>query len=89
MYSLSVNDIFVSVSALFFNNCMYLAHELATLGIQFSNLLQENIITTFVDFIDPLRSLGYSILNSQIDIQRQQLLEILSLSGKYEFVVLF
>lgn len=62
---------------------MYLAHELATLGIQFSNLLQENIITTFVDFIDPLRSLAYNILNSQIDIQRQQLLEILSLSGKF------
>lgn len=61
---------------------MYLAHELSILDIQFSNLLLPNdIITTFVDFVEPLRNLGYNIFNSQVKIQQQQLLEILENSG--------
>lgn len=59
---------------------MYLAHELALLGSEYSNVLKNNIVT-FVDFVEPLRSLGHSALNDQVDKQREQLVEILRQSG--------
>ncbi len=75
--------LFKILPALFFNNCMYLAHELNRLNIQISNLLTDKVVTTFVDFVEPLRSEGYKILDAQIQSQKQQLLEILENSGKY------
>lgn len=78
-----VVNILSSFTALFYNNCMYLAHELALLGIECATLLQQEVVFTFVDFIEPLRSLGNSVFNSQIDTQRDQLLEILESSGLY------
>ncbi|XP_065207080.1 centromere/kinetochore protein zw10 homolog [Planococcus citri] len=68
-------------AALFYNNCMYLAHELALLGIECTALLQQEVVFTFVDFIEPLRSLGNNVFNSQIEGQKEQLLEILESSG--------
>ncbi|XP_065210036.1 centromere/kinetochore protein zw10 homolog [Planococcus citri] len=68
-------------AALFYNNCMYLAHELALLGIECIGLLQQDVVFTFVDYIESLRSLGNDVFNSQIDGQKGQLLEILESSG--------
>lgn len=69
-------------AALFYNNCMYLAHELVSLGINCQSLLPENVNATFVDFIEPLKSLGNTTLNSQVETQQEQIFKIISDSGE-------
>ncbi len=65
---------------------MYLAHELAVLNIQVVNMLPDHIVTTFMDFVEPLRIEGYKILDAQTVLQKQQLIEILANSGWWTFL---
>ncbi|XP_071454519.1 centromere/kinetochore protein zw10 homolog [Hetaerina americana] len=71
-------------SAIFHNNCMYLAHHLLTLGHEYQDrlpsILQEQM-TTFVDQVLVLRSIGTNIFLKQMQKQRDQLLEIVRDSG--------
>lgn len=76
-------------AALFYNNCMFLAHELALLGIECTAIFKEDVVVTFVDYIEPLRSLGNNVFNSQIEVQRKQLMEILENSGISTMLLIF
>ncbi|KAG8231565.1 hypothetical protein J437_LFUL011743 [Ladona fulva] len=73
-------------SALFHNNCMYLAHKLLTLGHQHSDLLPvvvQDQMVSFVDQVQVLRTIGTEIFLRQMQKQRDQLLEIVRDSGLY------
>ena len=57
------------MSALHYNNCMYLAHHLLTLGHQFRAKLPEPLnrgAATFVDLVSPIRSLGEKCFEDQL-----------------------
>lgn len=62
---------------------MYLAHELIILGMKMnlSSVLPDTVKVTFVDFIEPLKSLGCSVLECQMETQQEQIFKILSDSG--------
>lgn len=79
------HQLYTILAALFYNNCMYFAHELVSLGIRCQSLLPENVNATFVDFIEPLKSLGHSVLNSQVQTQQEQILKIVADSGELFF----
>ncbi|XP_045496753.1 centromere/kinetochore protein zw10 homolog [Colias croceus] len=64
--------------ALFHNNCMYLAHNLQTLGDKWMNLLEGREVTyaiSFVDLVQKMRDLGYKYLTMQMQQQRKQILD--------------
>ena len=57
------------MSALHYNNCMYLAHHLLTLGHQFRPKLPEPLkrgAATFVDMVSPMRNLGEKCFEDQL-----------------------
>ncbi|XP_046388776.1 centromere/kinetochore protein zw10 homolog [Ischnura elegans] len=71
-------------SAIFHNNCMYLAHHLLTLGHEYQDRLPAVLheqMTTFIDQVLVLRNIGSSIFLKQMQKQRDQLLEIVRDSG--------
>ncbi|XP_045524335.1 centromere/kinetochore protein zw10 homolog [Pieris brassicae] len=64
--------------ALFHNNCLYLAHNLQTLGDKWLNLMegrQVNYAINFVDLVQKMRELGYKYLTMQMQQQRKQILD--------------
>ncbi|CAF4862095.1 unnamed protein product [Pieris macdunnoughi] len=64
--------------ALFHNNCLYLAHNLQTLGDKWVNLMegrQVNYAINFVDLVQKMRELGYKYLTMQMQQQRKQILD--------------
>lgn len=71
-------------SALFHNNCMYLAHKLQILTIEFKEkfppVLQRHT-TTFVDLVNPLRMEASKVFCLQMETQRKQIMDILRDSG--------
>ncbi|CAB4021889.1 centromere kinetochore zw10 homolog, partial [Paramuricea clavata] len=74
------------MSALHYNNCMYLAHHLLTLGHQFLPKLPEHLkrgAATFVDMISPMRNLGEKCFEDQLRKQSHILLDILDGGGGF------
>ncbi|XP_038220923.1 centromere/kinetochore protein zw10 homolog [Zerene cesonia] len=64
--------------ALFHNNCMYLAHNLQTLGDKWLNLMEGCEVSyaiSFVDLVQKMRDLGYKYLTMQMQQQRKQILD--------------
>jgi len=73
-----------SVTALFYNNSMYLAHELLTLGHAYRhkwvNALDADFgmsAATFVDLVPKIRALGTDCFLLQVQRQKQLLAESL------------
>ena len=72
------------MSALHYNNCMYLAHHLLTLGHQFRPKLPEPLnrgAATFVDMVSPMRNLGEKCFEDQLRKQSHVLLDMLEGGG--------
>ncbi|XP_067009674.1 centromere/kinetochore protein zw10 homolog [Anabrus simplex] len=70
--------------ALFHNNCMYLAHHLVTLGVEYKDRLPSvlrNHTITFIDLVHKLRELGTTTFLKYMQEQRKQILDILRDSG--------
>jgi len=73
------------VSALFHNNCMYLAHRLLTLGFEHQAQLPDapgRNQLIFVDLVQPLRALGCDVFLARLHDQRETLLKVTKESGK-------
>lgn len=69
------------LAAIHFNNCMYIAHHLLTLGHQFRLRLAPILCdgtTTFVDLVPGFRRLGTECFLAQMQAQKRALLERLS-----------
>lgn len=64
-------------TAIFHNNCMYLAHRLCTLGSLYQSDLQPQIPMTFTDLVPEIRKLGVETFLAQMRNQKQQLLQLL------------
>ena len=64
-------------SAVHYNNCMYIAHHLMTLGHQFSKQLPQTINATFVDLVPKIRRLGTDSFLQQLSKQKAQMSEYL------------
>ncbi|XP_071164301.1 centromere/kinetochore protein zw10 homolog isoform X2 [Mytilus edulis] len=62
---------FPQLSAIFHNNCMFIAHHLMTLGHQFSKNLPTNISSTFVDLVPKVRKLGAEHFLQQLAQQKK------------------
>lgn len=64
--------------ALFHNNCMYLAHNLQTLGDKWLSLMDDRDLDYsigFLDLVQKLRELGYKHLTMHMQQQRKQILD--------------
>ncbi|XP_039753973.1 centromere/kinetochore protein zw10 homolog [Pararge aegeria] len=64
--------------ALFHNNCMYLAHNLQTLGDKWLTLMEGRDLDYaigFVDLVQKIRELGYKHLTMHMQQQRKQILD--------------
>ncbi|XP_071946639.1 centromere/kinetochore protein zw10 homolog [Antedon mediterranea] len=75
---------FPQLSALHYNNCMYIAHHLLTLGHQYRSQLPPPLCqgsATFVDGIPQFRHLATDCFMEQMRTQRNQLIEYLSGAG--------
>ncbi|XP_014239287.1 centromere/kinetochore protein zw10 homolog [Cimex lectularius] len=71
-------------SALFYNNCWYLAHKLITINEEFRSSIPHNTrppLACFVDLAHPLITKGIHILDQQINKQFNQISSILEQSG--------
>lgn len=68
-------------SAVFHNDCMYLAHHLLTLGHQFSKMSEyakkTMQVMTFVDKVPYLRRLGAEVFLQQLKSQKQMMVQCL------------
>ncbi|XP_033834174.1 centromere/kinetochore protein zw10 homolog [Periophthalmus magnuspinnatus] len=72
---------FPHLAAIQYNNCMYLAHHLLTLGHHFRAHLPQPLsegVGTFVDMVSTLRKLGARCFLTQLNMQRTELLDRLS-----------
>ena len=76
----------VYLSALHYNNCMYIAHHLMTLGHQFSKKLPNHINSTFVDLVPKIRRLGSESFIRQLAKQKAQMSEYLKAANGKESV---
>eukprot|EP01135_Chromosphaera_perkinsii_P010997 Nk52_evm31s2309 gene=Nk52_evmTU31s2309 len=65
------------LSVLFHNDCMYIAHNLLTLGYSYRAFLPAplNEAASFIDMVMPFRKLGENCILSQLEKQRNALLE--------------
>ncbi|KAM3830416.1 centromere/kinetochore protein zw10 homolog isoform 1-T1 [Vipera latastei] len=70
------------LAAIHHNNCMYIAHHLLTMGHQFRSRLSDGT-ATFVDLVPGFRKLGTRCFLAQMRIQKEELLERLSLSRNF------
>ncbi|CAI9720883.1 kinetochore zw10 homolog [Octopus vulgaris] len=69
------------LTAIHYNNCMYIAHHLMLLGPQFNRMLPPPLCEgagTFMDLIQKIRSIGTGDLLQQMATQRKDILECLS-----------
>ena len=73
------------ISALHYNNCMFIAHHLMTLGHQFSKKLPSHINSTFVDLVPKIRRLGSESFIRQLSKQKAQMSEYLKAANGGEF----
>ncbi|KAJ0182253.1 hypothetical protein K1T71_001622 [Dendrolimus kikuchii] len=76
--------------ALFHNNCMYLAHNLQTLGDKWLILMEGRDMDypiSFVDLVQKLRDLGYKHLTIHMQQQRKQILDNIRSSDLNSIVV--
>ncbi|XP_046859570.1 centromere/kinetochore protein zw10 homolog isoform X2 [Xenia sp. Carnegie-2017] len=74
------------ISAVHYNNCMYISHHLLTLGHQFSTRLPEPLncgAATFVDLISPIRGIGEKCFEDQLRRQSHVLLDIMESGGGF------
>ncbi|XP_063166971.1 centromere/kinetochore protein zw10 homolog [Candoia aspera] len=70
------------LAAIHHNNCMYIAHHLLTMGHQFRSRLSDGT-ATFVDLVPGFRKLGTECFLAQMRVQKEELLERLSLSRNF------
>ncbi|XP_039206446.1 centromere/kinetochore protein zw10 homolog [Crotalus tigris] len=70
------------LAAIHHNNCMYIAHHLLTMGHQFRSRLSDGT-ATFVDLVPGFRKLGTRCFLTQMRVQKEELLERLSLSRNF------
>lgn len=81
-------DTVIYISALFYNNCMYLSHQLIMLANNYkarlSTILDDVSSITFVDLVPLLRALGTEVLVEQLSAQKTDLLDcLLAADGKF------
>ncbi|VVD05761.1 unnamed protein product [Leptidea sinapis] len=63
--------------ALFHNNCMYLAHNLQTLGDKWSNLMDGSCVNyaiSFLDLVQKMRNLGYKLIATLVNMFLEELI---------------
>jgi len=69
------------IAALYYNNCMFLSHQMILLASQYkprlSSILQDVSAVTFVDLVPLLRAQGTESFLDQIQFQKENLLEYL------------
>ncbi|XP_070621703.1 centromere/kinetochore protein zw10 homolog [Erythrolamprus reginae] len=70
------------LAAIHHNNCMYIAHHLLTMGHQFRSQLTDGT-ATFVDLVPGFRKLGTKCFLAQMRVQKEELLERLSISRNF------
>ncbi|XP_007424635.1 centromere/kinetochore protein zw10 homolog [Python bivittatus] len=70
------------LAAIHHNNCMYIAHHLLTMGHQFRSRLSDGT-ATFVDLVPGFRRLGAVCFLAQMRVQKEELLERLSISRNF------
>ncbi|XP_033735507.1 centromere/kinetochore protein zw10 homolog [Pecten maximus] len=68
---------FPQLSAIFHNNCMFIAHHLMTMGHQFRKKLPPTINATFVDLVQKIRRLGTDTFLQQMSRQKGVMAECL------------
>ncbi|XP_069118412.1 centromere/kinetochore protein zw10 homolog [Argopecten irradians] len=69
---------FPQLSAIFHNNCMFIAHHLMTMGHQFRKTLPSTINATFVDLVQKIRRLGIDTFLQQMSRQKGVMAECLA-----------
>uniref|UniRef100_A0A672HL02 Centromere/kinetochore protein zw10 homolog n=1 Tax=Salarias fasciatus TaxID=181472 RepID=A0A672HL02_SALFA len=77
---------FPHLAAIQHNNCMYLAHQLLTLGHHFRPHLPQPLnesFATFVDMVPGFRKLGAQCFLTQLKVQSAELLERLSTAHNF------
>ncbi|GFS88287.1 hypothetical protein NPIL_702861 [Nephila pilipes] len=75
-------------TAVYHNNCMYLAHRLCTLGCLYQSDLQPQIPMTFMDIVPEIRKLGTETFLAQMRNQKQQLLQLLQEQQVYGSILI-
>ncbi|OWF53385.1 centromere/kinetochore protein zw10 homolog [Mizuhopecten yessoensis] len=68
---------FPQLSAIFHNNCMFIAHHLMTMGHQFRKKLPPSINATFVDLVQKIRRLGTDTFLQQMSRMKGVMAECL------------
>ena len=74
------------LTAVHYNNCMYLSHHCTSLGHQFRSSLPEELngaISTFIDYVSVLRKCGADCFLSQLQMQQQELLIMLEACNNF------
>lgn len=76
---------FPHLAAIQHNNCMYIAHNLLTLGHQFKPHLQplSDGVATFVDMVPSFRRLGAQCFLAQMNVQKAEMIERLSTARNF------
>lgn len=72
------------LAAIQHNNCMFIAHQLLTLGHQFKpHLPLKNGVAYFVDLVPGFRRLGARCFVAQMNVQKAEMLERLSTARNF------
>ncbi|CAG0887331.1 unnamed protein product [Darwinula stevensoni] len=74
------------IAAICHNNCMYLAHCLLSLGLEYESRVPHEIKTdavTFIDYVYVMQQMGSQVFLNQMKTQRQQLFDILRQHGGF------
>lgn len=76
------------VVAVFNNDCLYVAHHLATIGHQFNKSLPADVQATFVDLMPKIRRLGSDTMLQQLKSQKDIMLEYLQAAkGRHKLLM--
>ncbi|GIY38881.1 hypothetical protein CDAR_174951 [Caerostris darwini] len=70
-------------TAIYHNNCMYLAHQLCKISSLYQSDLQPEIPMTFADLIPEIRKLGTEAFLTQMRNQKHQILQLLQEQQEY------
>ncbi|TPX72350.1 hypothetical protein SpCBS45565_g00434 [Spizellomyces sp. 'palustris'] len=84
VYDGSKLDTIPQLSMVFYNDCMYLAHECMTLGWRYREMLGGGSEITFIDMVAPFRSLGDKYYKVQMETQRKNLLDCIESAGGFD-----
>ncbi|GIY81293.1 hypothetical protein CEXT_267181 [Caerostris extrusa] len=71
-------------TAIYYNNCIYFAHQLCKISSLYQSDLQLKIPMTFVDLNPEIRKLGTEAFLTQMRNQKEQLLELLQEEEEYD-----